>query len=91
MKVHPGALVLSVLALACGGIGLATDAKWALIGFFLFGGLAAVIWPRQMAGDPKHDVGSGGWFMPDSQPARTIVMFAVGLFCLAAALVYALR
>lgn len=91
MKLHPGALVLCALALACAGIGLTTDAGWALAGFFVFGGLAAVIWPRQLAGDPKHDVGSGGWFMPDSQPARTIVMFVVGVICLAMALVFLLR
>ncbi len=89
MKVHPGVLVLSVLAMACAGIGLATDARWALVGFFLFGGLAGVLWPRQFAGDPEHDVGSSAWFLPDSQPARTVVMFVVGLFCVAIALAVA--
>ena len=60
-----------------------TQAMWAGAGFFASGGLMAVLYPRQSAGDPADDTAaSHSWMLPESQPARTIVMFIIGLVCL---------
>jgi hypothetical protein len=76
---------------ACLVIGIAAKENWAYAGFFVFGGLMAVLYPRRSAGDPETDVGRYSWFMPDSQPARTIVTFILGLVCLAFAAVFVLK
>jgi hypothetical protein len=75
-------VVLAFAGCACLVIGLITDQMWAYVGFFVFGGLMLVLYPRRAAGDRDDDVGQYAWLMPNSQPARTIVTFVMGLVCL---------
>ena len=71
--------------------GLVTKEMWAYVGFFVFGGLMLVLYPRRSAGDPDTDVGRYSWMVPESQPARTIVTFVIGLVCLGIAALAVLR
>ena len=82
--------------LACAGFACLiaawiTDKTWLAVGFFVFGGLMLVLFPRRSAGAPENDLGQHAWLMPDSQPARGIVTVLIGLFCLAMAAVLILR
>lgn len=83
--------MLSALAMGSLVVGLASDTKWAFVGFAVFGGLAGVLYPRQFAGDPEQDVGAYSWVLPESQPARAIVTVLICGFLLALGLYAALR
>ena len=88
---NPLFLILAFLAFGCLIAAWITDALWLGVGFFVFGGLMFVLYPRQAAGHPDDEVPAYSWVIPDSQPARTIVTVLIGLFCLAAAAVLVLR
>ena len=88
---NPLFLILAFAAFGCLIAAAITDELWLGVGFFVFGGLMLVLYPRRSAGDPDHDVGAYSWMIPESQPARTIVTFLIGLLCLGMALVLVLR
>ena len=92
MKIHVPVLVLSAIACGCLVAALIVDDDtWPFVGFGISAGLAAILFPRQFAGDPENDTGQYSWVLPDSQPARTIVMFIIGVLLLGLALFAAFR
>jgi hypothetical protein len=83
--------VLAFVAVGFLVAGVIAEQMWAYVGFFAAGGLMMVLYPRRATGDPDTDVGTHSWMLPESQPARTIVTFIIGLFCLAIAAFVILR
>ena len=69
-----------------------TQELWTGIGFFVAGGLMFVLYPRRSSADADQPMASSySWMLPESQPARSIVTFLMGLFLLGAAAVVLLR
>ena len=91
MRNNPLFLLLALAAFGCLIAAWLTDKLWLGVGFFVFGGLMFVLFPRRAAGAPEDEYPTHAWVIPDSQPARTIVTVLIGLFCLAAAAVLILR
>ena len=89
MRNNPLFLILAIAAFGCLIAAWITDKLWLGVGFFVFGGLMFVLFPNRSAGAPEDEPSQFAWVIPDSQPARTIVAFVIGLLCLgiAAALV----
>ncbi len=81
----PLTLVLAFLACGCLVVAVVTDARWAAIGFLVFGGLPFVLYPRKTGDEAARYAPASSLPMPRSQPARTIVAVLIGLFCLALA------
>ena len=87
---NPLFYVLAFVAVGFMVAAVITEKLWVGLGFFAAGGLMMVLYPRQAAGDPDTD-GASAWMLPDSQPARTIVTFVIGLLCLAMVAIVVLR
>lgn len=84
-------LFLAFVAFGCLIAAWITGETFLAVGFFVFGGLMFVLYPRRSAGDPDDDVGRYSWVLPDSQPARTIGAFVLGLVCLGIAAAVVLK